>query len=100
MQNLWTWGGKYFGYRSNDLLITHKGVCAGQFSGQNVFDRKGRYLGELKNNYRLITNKSKKSLRGGMAPRFKYAATAPYVNYVGYVMYAGYEDFPEASNFS
>ena len=94
MQNLWTWGGVYFGYREGELLFNYRGRCVGRFCGDEVYGRRGEYLGEIMSDDRLITNKSKKSWRSGPAPRAHRGAVAPFVNYVGYVMYAGYEDFP------
>ena len=93
MQWLWTWGGTSFGYRSDDALFTHKGKQVGRFHDDEVYGPDGRYLGEIKSENRLITNRSKKSrIRSGFTPR-PGGSYARYVNYVGYVMYVGYEDF-------
>ncbi|QGN00033.1 4-fold beta flower protein [Methylocystis parvus] len=95
MDWLWTWGGKCFGYRDGDDLLTHDGRHVGRFNGDKIFDPRGRYLGELMNENRLIRRKGVTSLRGyNFTPRAKRAAYAKYANYVGYAMYAGYEDFP------
>ena len=31
MKHLWTWNGKYFGYRNGNELRTHDGPCVGAF---------------------------------------------------------------------
>ena len=95
MDYLWTWGGKFFGYRDGDLLFTHRGKCVGRFSGDEVCGRGGEYLGELINGDRLIANRSKRSWRGPAAPSVQGGAIGRLANYVGYVMYAGHEDSPD-----
>ncbi len=99
MNHYWTWSGTYFGYRHDDLLFTHNGKCVGRFSGDEVYGRDGRYLGEVQNENRLITSRSKSSRRGSPPPNVRGAAYARYTSYVGYVMYAGYEDFPSPERF-
>jgi hypothetical protein len=60
-----------------------------------VYGRDGRYLGEIRNQNRLITNRSKRNQRrASFTPYVRRAGVARYANYAGYVMYAGYEDFP------
>lgn len=99
MDHMWTWGGTYFGYRRDDLLFTHNGLCVGRFSGDNIFGREGRYLGEVRNNNRLITHRSKSSISGSPPPNVQGGSYARYANYAGYAMYAGYEDFPPPERF-
>lgn len=90
----WTWGGECFGFRVQDSLFTHDGREVGRFVGEEVYGSGGLYLGEVKNENRLITHRGKKNWRrSGFAPR-RVAGYVRYCNYVGYVMYAGYEDFP------
>lgn len=60
MDWFWTWGGECFGYRSDDKLFTYHGRQAGRFYGDEVYGSDGRYLGEIKNENRLITNSGKK----------------------------------------
>ena len=94
MQWLWTWGGKCFGYREDDELLTHDGRHVGRFEDDEVYGKDGRYLGEVING-RLITHKSKKSRRRAIfTPYAKRAGYAKHADYAGYAMYAGYEDFP------
>ncbi|MXZ54915.1 MAG: hypothetical protein F4227_02740 [Gammaproteobacteria bacterium] len=100
MTHYWTWRGTYFGYRRDNCLFTHKGKCIGHFSGEEIYGRDGRYLGEVRNKNRLITNKSKFNRRGRSAPNLQGGAYARYANYAGFAMYAGFEDFPEPESFS
>lgn len=80
--------------------LAHDGKHVGKLRGDEIFGQDGQYLGEVKNDNRLITNLSKKSRRGpGFTPYANRVGHVPYVNYVGYVMYAGYEDFPDPSTF-
>jgi hypothetical protein len=95
MKWLWTWSGISFGYRQGDDLRTHDGRHVGRFHGDEVYGPDGHYLGELKNENRLITSLSKSTRRhGAFGPYAQNVAYAPYASYVGYVMYAGYTDFP------
>ncbi len=67
MEYLWTWSGRFFGYREGDLLYAKSGRCVGRFSGSEVYGANGKYLGELINT-RLITNWSKRSWMSTSAP--------------------------------
>jgi hypothetical protein len=101
MEWLWTWGGTSFGYRDADNLWTHDGRHVGRFYDADVYGPDGRYLGELRNKNRLITNLSKKSwTRAPFMPYGNRVGFVPYTDYVGYVMYVGYEDFPKPSDLS
>lgn len=94
MRFLWTWSGNFFGYRTNNSLITHAGRHIGKFYGNEIYDVKGRYLGEVKNESRLIYCISKRAYRKHpFTPAPQKCAIAIYASYCGYVMYAGYEDF-------
>ena len=95
MQYLWTSGGTFFGYREEDSLFTHQGKCVGRFQGDEIYGSRGEYLGEIEGSGRLITDKSKKSLRGEQASNAQGDVTGKLANYTGYVMLAGYEDFPD-----
>lgn len=101
MSWLWTWDGECFGYRDGDDLRTHDGRHVGKFIGETVFDRRGVYLGEIKNGNRLIRRKGRSSTRGySFTPWAKRAAYAKRANYVGYAMYSGFEDFPNPESFT
>lgn len=98
MQYLWTWGGKFFGYRADDDLWTYTGRHVGRFNGNEVYDRRGRYLGEVIDD-RLIRNRMKRLWRSGIfMPYMNRVSLVKLVDYVGFVMYVGHDDFlpPEA----
>ena len=99
MKHLWTWSGKYFGYRNENQLRTRNGQHVGRFYGDEVYGVDGRYLGEIRNGNRLITKRSgKMSRRSSFSP----SASASSINYAGYtgnIMIAGYEDFPDPEDF-
>jgi hypothetical protein len=99
MQWYWTWGGECFGYRNGQDLFTYRGRHAGRFHGDEVYGANGRYLGEVKNENRLITNQAKTGWTKSSFGRLQGGSYARYVNYVGYVMYLGYEDFPAPDQF-
>jgi hypothetical protein len=99
MDWFWTWGGISFGYRVEDRLFAYSGLQIGRFDDEEVYGSDGRYLGEVMNDNRLITHRSKKYYRhSGFAP-VRSGSYARYANYAGYAMYAGYEDFPAPDEF-
>jgi hypothetical protein len=63
MKALWTWSGKSFGYRDGDDLLTRGGCHVGRFHEEVIFGPDGHYLGELRDNNRLIIDLSKQNLR-------------------------------------
>ncbi len=82
----WTWDGECFGYRRDDHLFTYHGLQVGKFHDDEIYDSDGRYLGEIRNNSRLISHIGKKSrIKSGFGPvqGGRYARRA---NYVGYIM--------------
>ena len=94
MQTLYTYSGKYFGYRDSDELWSHDGRHVGRFRGDEVYDHNGDYLGEIKNG-KLITDPSKRTNRSaGFLQHVGRVGTVPSVDHVGSVMPPGYEDFP------
>mgnify|MGYP000883811991 CR=1 FL=1 len=91
--NYWAWGGKYIGRRNGDVLYFRTGEPIGRFFNDDLYDFSGHYLAEIKNDNRLIVNKSKiHSIRSMSSKPVKVCGTSC-CDYVGYVMYAGYEDF-------
>ena len=99
MDWLWTWGGECFGYRDGDELRTHDGRLVGRFVDDEVYGSDGRYLGELRNEDRLITHQAKLDRsRAGFAPSASAAAHARYGDKAAVAMCAGYEDFPSADD--
>jgi hypothetical protein len=59
----------------------------------------GRYLGEVKNGNRLITNISKKGWVKSPFGPVQGGSYGRYGNYGAYGMYGGYEDFPHPDDF-
>ena len=94
MNWLYTWGGRFFGYRDGDNLWTYTGTHAGRFREDEVYGPDGFYLGEMRNE-RLITRISKRPKRMGIfSPRARRASRARRADRVGRVMPVGYVDFP------
>ncbi len=96
MEYLWTWSGRFFGYREGDLLYAKSGRCVGRFSGSEVYGANGKYLGELINT-RLITNRSKPSSMMGTPAPNTTGENVSSENHPGFAMYAGHDDFPDVS---
>lgn len=95
MKLLWTWSGDFFGYLENNALRTHDGRHVGQLNDGAIYGPNGGYLGELKNDSRLISAIAKRNLRKhSFQPLPKKCAIVKHTNYCGYVMYSGYKDFP------
>lgn len=61
--NYWAWGGKYIGRRSGGLSLFKKGTPSGTFYGNELYDFSGKHIGEIRNQNRIIVNKSHKSKR-------------------------------------
>ncbi len=94
MDWLWTWGGKFFGYKDGLDLWTYTGQHVGKFYVNEVYAEDGQYLGELLYG-RLITNvRKKKYRRGSFIPYKKRYFTFYNVEHVGRTLVKGYEDFP------
>lgn len=98
MEWLWTWGGKCFGYRDGDDLITYQGKHVGRFYQDEVYGTRGQYLGEVMSG-RLITNRSKTSWRQTGFAAIPRGSHAKYADYAGYAMYAGHQDFASTGDF-
>lgn len=81
-------------------MFTHGVVEAGRFHGDEIYGSDGYYLGEIRNERRLITKLTKKSRRRSSFEPSRLIGIASYVGYVGYVMYVGYEDFPDPEAFA
>jgi hypothetical protein len=100
MEHLWTWSGRYFGYRNGNNLWTCEGKHVGEFRVVNVFGRDGRYMGEVpKGDTRLITNLRKRGRK--WLPFTPGLPREPVgnVSRPAYEMLDGYEDFPTPDNF-
>ena len=95
---LWSWNGVCFGYRRGDSLFTYDGVEVGRFSGVEIYDANGSYLGEVRitedGGNRLTTSSYKKSLIGpSFVPTLENAQKRPADRNHEW-LYCGYEDFP------
>ena len=99
-QLLWTWGGRFFGYRLGDALCTYRGLHVGRFAGAEAFGSDGRYLGEIRSTSRLISDRTKAQTRRPSfvpdmpRPRTEMRADAP-----EYTMYGEIDDFPSPDRF-
>lgn len=91
--NYWAWGGKYIGSRSGDYLYSSTGNPVGVFCGNELYNFSGEYIGEIRNNNRIIVNKSSKSKRISSRCSPCRRCGCSYCDYAGYAMLAGYEDF-------
>ena len=87
--------GNCFGYRYGDNLWTQDGSHIGKFYADEVYDSNGKYLGEIKNNNKLITHSSKNSRQSGFTPYISRVGHVSRVDNVGNIMIAGYENFPK-----
>ena len=67
MKRVWTWVGTSFGYINGNCLWTqdgrHVGMVYENGDIQEIYNSSGFYLGEIRNENRLITNLSKKGRR-------------------------------------
>ena len=93
MIDLWLWGGKYYGRRIGDHLIHQSGHCTGIFQADTVYDRDGRYLGELIGE-RLIRDKAKAGWSGPAAPNTYHGALPPQREVAPNALFPGHEEFP------
>ena len=99
MDWMWNWGGECFGYRDGDALFAYHGKQVGKFEGEEVYGADGRYLGEVMNQNRLITNRAKAGWRKFSFTPTRRGGYARYAGYAGFAMYAGHEDFPSPDSF-
>ncbi|UTM01091.1 hypothetical protein MID00_16570 [Alcaligenes sp. NLF5-7] len=100
MSWLWTWKGKSFGYRRGNELRLQNGMHIGTFIGDEIYGIDGKYLGEVRNESRLIVRKASKGKSGPKVSRkMKLVAQVGRVNMIGLVGLVGYEDFPSPETF-
>ena len=98
--DVWTWGGKYFGYFEGKALFTYDGTHVGLRDGDEIYDEQGNYLGEVRGD-RLITSNAKSSWRSfGFVRSMKRIPQVPVVRYIGNVMQEGHRDFPDPEDFN
>jgi hypothetical protein len=95
LNNFWSWGGHYVGYRLSDGLFCYDGRQVGYFAeGDEVYGCTGEYIGEVRSGNRLITNLSKKAwTRRTLAPRLLNSSPG-HRDVIAKEMLVGFEDFP------
>ena len=99
MESLWTWDGRYFGYREEDNLWTYSGIHIGRFEGISVFYRDGRYLGALVGS-RLIVKTLDRTLRSQpFAPQRERKRISALAAVLALPLDPGFEDFPPPEQF-
>ena len=99
MESLWTWHGRYFGYREGDDLGTYSGIHVGRFRESSVFDRYGRYLGEAVGS-RVVVNTPDLTLQSQpFAPRPRRKRLSALVGLPGLPLDPEREDFPPPEQF-
>lgn len=77
--DLWTYSGRHVGHRTGD----------------EIFSPTGRYLGEVMQNGRLVTNKAKAGHQGNtFKPRPPRAPRPLEPSKNALTIYKGYQDFP------
>ena len=91
--NYWSWGGNYIGYQVGDYLYSKEGKPVGFFLHGELYNFSGEYIGEIRNENRIIVNRGKKHKRSTASSKPCSRCGKAYCNYVGYAMIAGYEDF-------
>lgn len=71
MNHLWTWSGRYIGYRERNHLYTYSGRLVGRFVGEEIFTPDGTYLGEIHEGRLVADGRKRQSLDAGFgrAPR-------------------------------
>lgn len=100
---LWHWSGRCFGYRQGDQLFAEDGQQLGRFIGERIFDRDGRYIGELRpvaesaGGRRLVTRLGDLGLQhDGFVPVRGERKALP-ADHAPLPMPTGYRRFPLAS---
>ena len=96
--DLWSWGGRYIGYRDGDDLWCSDGRLLGRFHGDEVYGTDGHYLGEIRDGDRLIRKTMHSHpLKGAISPRLRGAAGVRGTRGIRGTL-SGYEDFPNPDN--
>ncbi len=96
-EKLWTWRGRFFGYRQDDHLYTHDGKCVGRFDGPAIFGRKGRYLGQLTRG-RLVSDSRLDNRWGVRAAYFSGARVTRLASKQAFALAGTLREFPLAEH--
>ena len=91
--NYWSWGGKYIGQCSRDILYSHFGTPIRKFFNNTLYNFEGEYIGEIMNSNRIIVNIQKKHLRISPTCKPYSRCGTSCSDYCAYAMCSGYEDF-------
>jgi CheY-like chemotaxis protein len=93
--DLWTWGGEYFGFRDGAELWTYEGVHVGRFRRDNeIFRPNGMYMGDLLNG-RLIVDWHKTARRASsFTPFERRSGRDKFADREPFDMQIGFKDFP------
>ncbi|HWT99241.1 MAG TPA: hypothetical protein VN229_16545 [Terriglobales bacterium] len=84
----------FFGYRIDDALYAANGLQVGRFHRDMIFSFDGHYLGEIRNQNRLVADLNRKSLcddgfSPAMSMSYRRQADLPSLDQV-----PGFADFP------
>ena len=95
MLPLWSWSGKYIGYKKRNQFFTNHGHHFGQFVGNEVYSPDGNYLGELKFG-RLVTVAEHKIKKVSSVPKAnnKGASISGFGDLASREFVEGCKDFP------
>jgi len=93
---LWTWKGKYFGYKAGQQLWAYDGRHVGIFVNEEVYGQDGLYLGEIYKG-RLVRNKNKLTQKNEPFIPDNITIKIRKFNDISsmMVMFEDFEDFPE-----
>lgn len=92
--DLWTWGGDYFGFRDGENLWTHDGRHVGRFRRDEVFRSDGSYMGDAKHD-RLVIDWSKTGRRASsFTPSGNRSGHRRFSDREPFDMMRGFKDFP------
>lgn len=92
--DLWTWGGDYFGFRDGQNLWTHDGLHVGRFWRNEIFRPDGLYMGDLIQG-RLVVDWSKTARRASsFTPSDHRGGRQLFAEREPFDMLSGFKDFP------
>ena len=92
--DLWTWGGDYFGFRDDENLWTYNGRHVGRFRRDEVFRADGSYMGDAKHG-RLVIDWRKTARRASsFTPSASRGGHRRFSDREPFDMMDGFKDFP------
>lgn len=100
MKWLWTWSGKFFGYIENQRLRTFAGKHVANLEGDELYDENGNYIGEIRNENRLIVNDNKNAKTSkGFIPANDQTEKTEHQDRTELTEIRGHSDFPSIDSF-